>query len=70
LKRNKKIRRRVLKLAGVRLGGHKTLSEALKTIGIEMSAKELENEEADEYKDSAEYKYIKGQQYSRDRIID
>jgi len=35
-----------------------------------MSAKELENEEADEYKDSAEYKYIKGQQFSRDRIID
>ena len=46
------------------------LSNALKTLGIEMSAKELENEEADEYKDSAEYKSLKQQQYERDRIID
>lgn len=46
------------------------LSTALKSLGIEMSAKELENEEADEYKDAAEYKFLKGQQYERDRIID
>jgi len=47
-----------------------TLSSALKGLGIEMSAKELENDEADEYKDSTEYKFLKGQQYNRDRIID
>jgi len=50
----------VLKVAGVRLGGLMTLAAALKSLGIEMSSKELENEEADEYKDSAEYKFIKG----------
>jgi len=60
LKKDKKIRRRVLKVAGVRLGGLMTLSAALQGLGIEMSSKELENEEADEYKDSAEYKFIKG----------
>jgi len=46
------------------------LSAALKDLGIEMSAKELENDEADEYKDSTEYKFLKGQQYTRDLIID
>ena len=70
LKKDKRIRRRVLKIAGVRLGGLMNLSKALKGLGIEMSAKELENEEADEYKDSPEYKFIKGNQYDRDRIID
>lgn len=60
LKKDKKIRRRVLKVAGVRLGGLVTLSAALQGLGIEMSSKELENEEADEYKDSAEYKFVKG----------
>ena len=70
LKKDKKIRRRILKIAGAKLGGHMTLSAALKGLGIEMSAKELENEEADEYKDSAEYKFLKSQQYTRDRIID
>jgi len=70
LKKDKTIRRRVLKIAGVRLGGLMNLSKALKGLGIEMSAKELENEEADEYKDSPEYKFIKGHQYDRDRIID
>jgi len=59
-----------LKIAGAKLGGHMTLSAALKSLGIEMSAKELENEEADEYKDAAEYKFLKVQQYERDRIID
>ena len=70
LKKDKSIRRRVLKVAGVRLGGLMNLAKALKDLGIEMSSKELENEEADEYKDSAEYKFIKGHQYERDRIID
>jgi len=35
------------------------LSSALKEIGIEMSPKELENEESEEYKDAPEYKDIK-----------
>lgn len=70
LKKEKIIRRRVLKIASAKLGGHMTLSSALKGLGIEMSAKELENDEADEYKDSTEYKFLKGQQYNRDRIID
>jgi len=70
LKKDRKIRRRILKIAGAKLGGHMTLSTALKALGIEMSAKELENEEADEYKDATEYKFMKGQQYTRDRIID
>lgn len=70
LKKDKRVRRRVLKVAGVRLGGLMTLSAALEGLGIKMSAKELENEEADEYKDSTEYKFIKRMQYDRDRIID
>jgi hypothetical protein len=59
LKKEKIIRRRILKIAGAKLGGHMTLSAALKGLGIEMSAKELENEEADEYKDTTEYKFLK-----------
>ena len=59
LKKDKRIRRRVLKLAAAKLGGMSLLSAALKKLDIDMSAKELENEEADEYKDSAEYKAIK-----------
>ena len=35
-----------------------------------MSPKELENEEAEEYKDAPEYKDIKRQRYDRDRVID
>ena len=70
LKKERNIRRRVLKIAGAKLGGHMTLSAALKGLGIEMSAKELENDEADEYKDTTEYKFLKQQQYNRDRIID
>jgi len=70
LKKERNIRRRVLKIACAKLGGHMTLSAALKGLGIEMSAKELENDEADEYKDTTEYKFLKQHQYNRDRIID